>query len=466
MKKHIFRTALALTVLLLAGSCEQSAGTGPTAPITLKTAADLAKIGVDAAYPVDGDYTLGADLTLENWTPVGTYDDPFAGTFNGSGRTLTFNNGGGGVFGFTDGAVISNLTVAGTINAIGESTVYAGGIVGFAENTAISSCVSTAAITVEGHGHNSSAGGIAGNLRSKSTIAGCSATGTITLRSGEDEGLMLYGGGIAGYQGTGAPAGVGGQDDPSDCVISRSYFTGSVTVEGGYPYAGGILGYNYCGSIVKESYSKTGTVTANGGNLPYAGGLAGYNSQLPDNPAVIVNCYSSMTVNAVSASKAALAGGITGANAQGALVSKCYALGAVTATVNGSSAAGFAGIGVPASANAGGIAGAQYINAPSIEYCVALNTEITGADSGSGATYNVRRIAGPGTGEHNSAWESNIAYVAAFAAGETALAPLSDPDGEDGEDCAAKPDQSAYTALGWDFATVWAMGGEGYPVLQ
>jgi hypothetical protein len=84
MKKRIFQTIIALTVLLIA-ACEQFAGTGPTEPITLGTAADLAKIGADPDYPLGGDYTLEADLTLENWTSVGTYEKPFTGTFNGGG---------------------------------------------------------------------------------------------------------------------------------------------------------------------------------------------------------------------------------------------------------------------------------------------------------------------------------------------------------------------------------------------
>ncbi|MDR2445482.1 MAG: hypothetical protein LBD44_06065, partial [Spirochaetaceae bacterium] len=38
--------------------------------------------------------------------------------------------------------------------------------------------------------------------------------------------------------------------------------------------------------------------------------------------------------------------------------------------------------------------------------------------------------------------------------------------GMDGADCAAKPDEAAFTAMGWDFAGVWKMGGDGYPVLD
>jgi hypothetical protein len=422
---------------------------------------------VDAAYPLDGNYTLAENLTLDNWTPIGTYGARFAGTFNGNGKTLTIN-GSGGLFAFAGDAVIRNLRVAGTITKTGESdvSVYVGGIAGFAENTAISSCVSAATITVEGHGHNSSAGGIAGYLRERSVITGCSATGTITLRSGAGEGLMLYAGGIAGYQGTGY-AGEGN----SECVITRSYFTGSVTAEGGYPYAGGITGYNYCGSTIRECYSQNGTVTARGENIPYAGGISGYNSQTPVDPALIENCHSSITVNAVAASKQALAGGITGANAADAMVSACYALGAVSAVIDSGSDTDDGGsLGVPKAASAGGIAGAQYFNAPSIKNCVALNSAIAGSDL-SGASYNVHRIAGPENSVDDegqmgkSVWESNLAN-AALAAGGNAVTPQPNAASPDGADCAAKPNQAAYEALGWDFNNVWKMAGNGYPVLQ
>jgi hypothetical protein len=458
MKKHNFLTALALTLLLFAAACEQSAGTGPTEPITLSSAADLAKIGADPAYPLDGDYTLGANLTLTDWEPIGSSSARFTGTFKGNGKTLTIT-GSGGVFGFVRDALISNLTVAGTITRTGDSggAVYVGGIAGFAENTRIDSCVANVAITVEGHGHNSSAGGIAGLLSEDCVVDDCRAAGTITLRSGPDEGLMLYAGGIAGYQGLAGASG-GGE---GNCVIERCSFTGSVTVEGAYPYGGGVAGYNYAGSVIRRSWAAEGTVTAAGENLPYAGGVAGYSSR----SARIEDCYAAITVNAVSTAKQALAGGVTGANAADSMVSRSYARGVVSAAVNGSSGVDAGGsIGVPAKANAGGIAGAQYFNAPSITNCVALNTEIRGEDSSSGTAYNVRRIAGGGTGGQ-PAWTANKGS-APLAEGGAPRSPLSEPNGEDGEDCAAKPDRSVYEALDWDFGTVWAMGGDGYPVLQ
>jgi hypothetical protein len=468
LNRNIFWTAFALALLFSAAACEQAAGTGSTTERTLRAAVDLAKIGVDPDYPLDGTYTLGADLTLADWTPIGTADEPFAGTFNGKGRTLTIA-GSGGLFGFAKGAVISNVTVAGTISAVApeDASVFVGGIVGNGENTAISFCASHADIAAEGHNYNSSAGGIAGNLRSKSTITDCYATGTITMRCDDDLFMLSYTGGIVGYQGTGTAAGTGGVDNSSDCIIARSYFTGNVYSWGSFPYAGGIAGYNYCSSVIRECYAQGGTVTATGTNLPYAGGISGYNSRMKDNPAVIENCHSDMTVNAVSASQAALAGGITSANAADAVVSKCYALGAVIAAVDGSGTGNLGGsMGVPLSANAGGIAGSQYFDAPSIQNCAALNQAIRGEDSGSGALYNVHRIAGTGSGSHQSAWTANMGNVAALTADGAAVAVVSDTGGYDGADCDAKPDQAAYEALGWDFSSVWKMGADGYPVLQ
>jgi hypothetical protein len=461
MKRSVLWTFLVLASLLFATACEQPAGTGGGGPkITLGSAEELRKIGVDPGYPLDAQYTLGADLALADWTPIGTADEPFAGTFDGDGKTLAIT-GSGGLFGFAGGAVIRNLTVGGSISASGGGMIFVGGIVGRGEDTKISSCVSRANIVVEAQGHNSSAGGIAGFLTNNCAIADCSATGDITLRSGEDAGLMLYAGGIAGYQGLAGSS----SDGFSGCVIERSFFTGNVSAEGSYPYAGGIAGYNYVGAIIRESYAAEGSVTARGEIIPYAGGISGYNSRNMENPSLIENCHSNIRVSAEAESKQAQAGGIAGANAASAAISKCYSLGAVAATVNGSGDGDTSGsIGVAAKANAGGIAGAQYFDSPSIKNCAALNTKIEGRDSGAGAAYNVHRIAGLGEGGE-PAWEANIARADLSQDG-VSVDPLPEPDGYDGKTCDEKPPQSAYEALGWDFNSVWKMGGDGYPVLQ
>jgi hypothetical protein len=105
------------------------------------TETDLAKIGVDAAFPLDADYKLTRDLDLSvvaddyeeeigGWTPIGEYydinnalvGDPFSGQFDGNGKTIRnlalaqYDTPRIGLFGIVEGAdgkhaVIKNLTI-------------------------------------------------------------------------------------------------------------------------------------------------------------------------------------------------------------------------------------------------------------------------------------------------------------------------------------------------------------------
>jgi hypothetical protein len=261
-----------------------------------------------------------------------------------------------------------------------------------------------------------------------------------------------FAGGIAGYSGGGSK-------------ISKCRYTGGTVLDTGsaneYPYAGGISGYNYSGAIIEECYSS-GTVRAEGTFIPYSGGVAGYTS---GSSATVKNSYSTMTVVAVSQGKIALAGGVTAATANTGKTSKCYALGTVSAIVNGQGNTGM-GLGIAAAANAGGISGSVYFGEGStVEYCAALNPSVSGTDSSSGAAFNVYRVAGEGSGGSN-VWTNNIAWSGmTLKAGDADVSVNAGADTVDGADCAAKPEQTVYEGLGWDFNTVWKMGGEGYPVL-
>jgi hypothetical protein len=287
---------------------------------------------------------------------------------------------------------------------------------------------------------------------------------------------MFYAGGVFGYAGNGTAGGGSG-----GVVCSRNRYEGGEVYCGGvgYPYAGGIAGYNYTKSVLSESYSN-GKVSAasNGNGLSYAGGIAGYNSR----ESLIEDCYSFMEVWAISDGRTAQAGGIAGANAAGSTALRCYAAGAVNARVNSAAAADSGGsLGVKPGANAGGIAGAMYFNASSsgdtgssgdipnrLENCVALNSAVNGLDSNpaGAANYSVYRIAGDGTAgdmirANNYAWGNMpLQHGSGSAADRTR-------DGYDGDNCNAKPAQDFYvTTLGWDFTGVWAMNGDGYPHLR
>jgi hypothetical protein len=461
----VFRRAAWVLAALLVSCPQGGPGLSVPDPVLIASAADLAKIG--GGYPLNGNYRLDADITLVNWTPIGGGGKPFTGCFDGNGHAITLESFSAavlsapgakylGVFGYTGGAAeIRNVSVHSAISQTitTGAACYAGGVAGYGANgTVITNCSTSGSVRVASGGFQSGAGGVIGYVTgAASEISRCSASGDITMTGLHQQ---EFAGGIAGYSGGGAR-------------ISKCRYTGGTVQSAGadsqYPYAGGISGYNYGGAVIGECYSS-GTVRAEGTLIPYAGGIAGYTS---GGAATVKNSYSTMTVVAVSRGRTALAGGVTAATANMGKTSTCYAAGTVSVTVNGQGSAGD-GAGIAAAANAGGISGSVYYGtASTVEYCVALNPSVTGTDSSGGAVFNIHRVAGAGTGG-TGVWTDNYAWSGmTLSAGGTPLTPAdTGPNGRDGGDCAARPDQSVYAGLGWDFAAVWEMGSGGCPVLR
>jgi hypothetical protein len=485
MKRLVYRAVVVAAVavfVVVAGGCEQNAPdsqrtladtafqpaqrTPPGNAIGIATADDLAKIGT-TGYPLTRAYKLTADIEVEDWMPLANDGKPFQGAFYGEGHAITIKSGTGGIFAQMKEATVYNLTVNVTATAEGGNI---GGIAGYVERSRIEDCTAAVTLTLNGTGHNASAGGIAGFMRNWTTVINCAASGSVNLASVTTDGFMVYAGGIAGYSGT-ALAGSG----ESYCRIEKSNWNGTVTATGGYPYAGGIAGYNYTGARITRCCSE-GTVKATGGNLPYAGGVAGYNSRVgkkTGTPATIDNCYSKAVVTAISSSKVALAGGIAAANAAGASISKCYSIGTVDVTVTGNGTDDIGGsTGVMTAASAGGIAGAQYVSDeginPTIASCAALNPTIAATAIGSGAEWNICRIAGAGTdGNDTGVFTDNTASSGMTITPARATESWAKTaDGKDGENTEAKPGQAVYEGMGWDFSVIWKMDTGGYPVLR
>jgi hypothetical protein len=118
--------------------------------------------------------------------------------------------------------------------------IYAGGAVGYAKNAgaAISGFNTSGYVAITTGAVNSSAGGLSG-YTANTTISDCYATGKISIVTKLP--AMIYVGGLAGY----ARAG----------TIERCYATGMVTAQSNYPYAGGLVGYNYDGNLVSQCYA-------------------------------------------------------------------------------------------------------------------------------------------------------------------------------------------------------------------
>ena len=311
----------------------------------LKKLADLVNNGEDqsnACYRIDAE--PGITLTDKNkpWTPIGTADHPFTGTFDGNGKIISgleINNteDNQGLFGFNAGT-IENLTVEGTVT--GKDNV--GGIAGTnMSNGTIQNCTNNADVT----GQNN-VGGIAG--RNDGTIKGCQNNGTVTgsgnnaggitgTNTGTVNGSSNTGsvngkdnvGGIAGTNtgtvngsdNTGSITGndnVGGITGTNSGTVNRSDNAGAVS---GRDNVGGITGNNSETGKVDNS-KNTGTVTGNGTGT---GGIAGTNDGALKND-----------TNTAPVTGKDDVGGITGTNGTGGTVEGCTNSGNVSKTEEGS----------------------------------------------------------------------------------------------------------------------------------
>lgn len=224
----------------------------------------------DGTFDADGNYTAtdGSAAEPEKWTPIGTDNKQYRGTFDGNGKTvkgLYVNTGGDepvGLFGFTGGPKIRNLTVDGCV--IGKD--WAGGILGFSHGGVIENCTNNASVTVANLDSDRQAcvGGIAGVTYAK--LIGCGNTGKITVKNVAQ---IANVGGIVGCQNNmGLP------------IIHDCYNTGDVSGEAGTLYLGGIAGAIAQG-VVSNCYS-IGMLDSTGSTTVYLGGIVGLNCALYD----------------------------------------------------------------------------------------------------------------------------------------------------------------------------------------
>ena len=254
----------------------------------LKVAADEVNSGnTDINIILDKDI----DLSDIDWTPIGTYDNPYTGTFNGGNHTITglkIDQSGTDNVGLIgrlgSGGKVQDVTLT-EVNVTGGT--YVGGIAGQTDGT-VENCSVNGTVT-----GRSQTGGIVG--RNFSTISGCSAEGTVTGNTnvGGISGLCvpnydtgtgsLIGSTIEGCHSTATVSGissVGGVvgNLGNNCQLIASYSTGNVTatITDGYAFVGGVVGINGQGTVT-ACYHATGEITSSGGDR--IGGIAGCNDQ-------------------------------------------------------------------------------------------------------------------------------------------------------------------------------------------
>ena len=282
-------------------------GTGTESdPFLIENAQQLAYLtyrvnnGLDAAgghvSNHDFHYKLMTDVNLNGsqsfqWAPIGYYNSntdhySFGGHFDGNNHTVSglyINSSANrvGFFGYTDGAVIKNLSVSG--NGITTTGQCAGGIVGYANEATIKDCHNACSCTAA-----AVAGGIAGcnyvnRARGTTSISNCSNTGAISCTSSSKAG------GVVGLNEIHGAAG-----NSSTSNIINCYNTGAVTGTNANGSAiGGIVGNStnsYSTTTVKNCYNR--------GNINgfRASGIIGIISNGNSTTSTITNCYNTGNV--------------------------------------------------------------------------------------------------------------------------------------------------------------------------
>lgn len=231
--------------------------------------------------------------TPEEWAPIGDLSNYYAGTFDGGGHTIKglYVKGAGyaGLFGYTNGATIKNVTVDGYV----EGTLHVGGIVGYGNRTTVTGCTNAATVKggcsyvggivgwlyynngnvrncanlgsvraqIDSDREDARVGGIVGYVKLSKTIADCYNAGSIAIQdngTGKKYNVSYFGGII-------------GRNEVMDypCYISNCYSVGSLTYRGSasaeiYGIAG-----DATGCVISHCYWLEGTAESGVGDNPY-----------------------------------------------------------------------------------------------------------------------------------------------------------------------------------------------------
>ena len=299
MKKRIASLlaalALCLTLLPMAAFAEDAVGAAQSSRTVITTVDELMQFAADVnagAYDgkTDAVVSLESDLDLsgKTWTSIGCADNDanvphfFSGKFYGNGHTISnldFSSTYGnilyeslGFFGYIENAVISDLTVQGSVNVTETKEFTALGlIVGESDNSTIRNCVSDISFT-------SSEIYLAGYIglcgyASNSTIEYCQSKGDISITRSDNDPSSLYVGGIVGY--------AGGASEIRYCA-------NTVNIEATAIHVGGIAGSLGSGNPSVTNCYSTGKLIVRG--LPFGGNIGGIVGTINGNTP-IKHCY-------------------------------------------------------------------------------------------------------------------------------------------------------------------------------
>lgn len=408
----------------------------------------------------------------QGWQPVGTSSSKFKGILDGNGKTIKnlwikrASSSYIGLFGYTDGATIINLTIEADI----KGSSYTAAFSGYSASSTFSNCHLSGNISgttlVGGFIGNSNAvtlktsntstadvagtgeyvGGYIGKAEGYGDIADCTLTsnsvsGTNNVggicganfgRSNEITNCYVH----SSVSGSDYVGGICGQvsSTPYSVKLTHCCFVGSVYGNG---FVGGLVGYIITKNI-NNFVTNSFVIGDIKGNTDYVGGLIGKDSGYIDRSGStwrqyyysISDCYFSGNVSGRN-----YVAGIVGHKIYGSLT-KCYS----NAIVIGQQ-------------YVGGICGK--VEGCTIKQNVTVNSKINASTSDVGRIYGIQSsgvIGASGTQEENKSWNKTVVMKAGVA-----------QEIEDGEQNGTGVSETTlklkatYVGAGWDFTDTWAI---------
>lgn len=228
---------------------------------------------------------LESDITLSgDWTPIGVYPNsttsakPYSGTFDGNGKTITFDSithestemYSSGLFQMLAGTV-KNLIIDGSISR--KFAGYIGGITGYLNGGTIENCVNKAIITNSASNGTGGTGGIVGYVaNSTATIKNCVNIGNVNSSQSTVGGI------------------VGTTDVMSETKVSISKCINMGEISAPSIVAG-ILGLAY--TITIENCINLGKVISTNKDYSYAAGIVNPSN---DESVTVTNCINAGNV--------------------------------------------------------------------------------------------------------------------------------------------------------------------------
>ena len=281
-------------------------------PIIISNANELADIDANSTA-LSNYYTLTENINLStiDWIPIGDSINAFTGSFDGNGYNISGVSSSSyeytGLFGYVRGANINNVRVL--VGNISDSD-YAGGLIGYAQNSEIrnSNVVVVGNISSSSDNSLSYAGGLIGGA-SGSYISNSNVVVAGNIFSSSDDSLS-YAGGLIGWVG--------------DSQISNSYaiIEGDISsISPRSSNAGGLVAVAFI-SPISNSYAVVagGIYSSSISSSSNTGGLAGGASGSPvsNSYAVVAGSISS------TSSTSSYAGGLVGHLSGSASISDSY----------------------------------------------------------------------------------------------------------------------------------------------